>query len=107
MACTAINDIPLSMLPEADSEIVQTEAIGTLQAYAFISEQQQLLHFQDRQNQARSIKRTFDVHPLVHLAMGGWLKAHCQWNTWVERSMLQLSQLVPFGDHETRDIWTA
>jgi hypothetical protein len=38
MACTASNDIPESMLPTKGSQVAQTKAIGTLKAYAFITE---------------------------------------------------------------------
>ncbi|KAF2647204.1 TPR-like protein [Lophiostoma macrostomum CBS 122681] len=104
MACTANNDIPASMLPANGSQVQQTEAIGTLKAYAFIAERQPRTDAQ--QEQTQRLARAFDVHPLVHLAMRGWLKAHNQWNLWAEKTLTRLVEIVPFGDHDTREAWT-
>ncbi|KAF2201833.1 kinesin light chain [Delitschia confertaspora ATCC 74209] len=92
MACTANNDIPTSMLLPSPSKVEQIEAIGILKAYTFITE--------------RDTQKAFDVHPLVHLAMRGWLKANNQWNYWTERTLLRLVDIVPLGDYNTREIWT-
>jgi tetratricopeptide (TPR) repeat protein len=105
MACTANNDIPASMLLADGSKMEQTEAIGTLKAYAFITERQP--HRDVQRGQTRGLPKAFDVHPLVHLAMRGWLKAHNQWNVWAEKTLKRLVDIVPFGDHDTREVWTA
>ncbi|KAI9778746.1 MAG: hypothetical protein M1816_003919 [Peltula sp. TS41687] len=105
MACTANNDIPVSMLPASSSEIEQIEAIGTLKAYAFISERR---HKRDCQGeQTQGVLKAFDVHPLVHLAMRGWLRAKGQLNLCAEKALKRLVEIVPFGDHNTREVWTA
>ncbi|KAJ6268173.1 hypothetical protein PSV08DRAFT_411191 [Bipolaris maydis] len=96
MACTANNDIPESMLPVEESQLKQTKAIGTLKAYAFITERRFIRdEHAFQQEQTQMLKRSFNIHPLVHLAMRGWLK-----------SQNQLEEIVPNGDYRTREMWT-
>lgn len=101
MACIANNDIPDSILPGEGPQLEQTKAIGTLKAYAFVTERMfagDKYEFQQAQTQRPKI--SFNVHPLVHLVMRGWLKSQSQWLKWVEK------EIVPFGDHRTREMWT-
>lgn len=101
MGCIANNDIPDSILPGEGPQLEQTKAIGTLKAYAFVTEPMfagDKYEFQQAQTQRPKI--SFNVHPLVHLAMRGWLKSQSQWLKWVEK------EIVPFGDHRTREMWT-
>lgn len=58
MACIDPNEVPLSLLPAGPSRKRQTEAIGTLDAYSFIS---------------RSAE-AFNSHRLVHIATRNWLR---------------------------------
>jgi tetratricopeptide (TPR) repeat protein len=110
MACTASNDIPESMLPTEGSQVAQTKAIGTLKAYAFITERETTegeWQGLQEQEQAQRQAKAFDVHSLVHLAMRGWLKAHDQWLDWVGKTTSRLVEVIPSGDIRTRDVWTA
>jgi tetratricopeptide (TPR) repeat protein len=113
MACTASNDIPESMLPTEGSPVAQIKAIGTLKAYAFITEQeaardrQQVRQELEQQEQTQRPAKVFDVHPLVHLSMRGWLKAHDQWLDQATKTMMRLNEVVPWGDHSTMKVWTA
>ena len=107
MACTANNDIPLSMLPVRGSKVQQEEAIGILKAYAFITERQVQREGQRQRDLTHWKPKAFDVHPLVHLAMRGWLKAHNQWKLWVEKASDRLIDIISYGDQGTRNIWTA
>lgn len=51
---------------------------------------------------------TFDIHPLVHLAMRSWLKANDQWEPWVEKALSRLVKIDLFDHHyETRETWIA
>ncbi|KAF1835698.1 kinesin light chain [Decorospora gaudefroyi] len=104
MACTASTDIPESMLPPDESRVAQAKAIGMLKAYAFATERQPA--GEGRQPQQEQTK-AFDVHPLVHLATRGWLKAQSQWLGWAARTTMRLVEVVPFGGHSTRALWTA
>ncbi|KAF2197775.1 hypothetical protein GQ43DRAFT_451462 [Delitschia confertaspora ATCC 74209] len=83
MACTASNDIPASILLPSPSKVEHIEAIGMLKAYTLITERD--THRDGQQGQTQSSEKAFDVHPLVHLAMRGWLKANNQWSYWTER----------------------
>ncbi|KAI1524035.1 hypothetical protein PtrSN001C_011210 [Pyrenophora tritici-repentis] len=108
MACTTNNNIPLSMLPIEGSEVEQIEAIGTLKAYTFITERQpQADRHKAQEQQEHSLKSTaaFNVHPLVHLAMQGWLKAHDQWFGWAERTMMRLVEVLSLGEIRLRKSW--
>ncbi|KAJ4994035.1 kinesin light chain [Stagonosporopsis vannaccii] len=107
MACVANDDIPASMLPPATSPVDQTKAIGTLKAYAFIIER----HIEDDHNEQQSTNadiRTFDMHPLVHLATRRWLEKQNQWEAYILTTLGQFeSVLPPRGNHETIRIWTS
>jgi tetratricopeptide (TPR) repeat protein len=106
MACTASNDIPESMLPSKTSSVAQTKALGTLKAYAFITERETARDGRrGQQEQMQRPARTFDVHPLVHLAMRGWLQVHHQWLHWVERVMARLLEVLPSGDSSKIGAW--
>jgi hypothetical protein len=61
MACVNRINIPQSLLPPGDSPLQQAKAIGTLKAYAFITERQQALQEPESEN-------FFDMHRLVHMA---------------------------------------
>ncbi|KAK7749758.1 hypothetical protein SLS53_000337, partial [Cytospora paraplurivora] len=56
----AEKDIPISILPQGDDELVAREAIGTLKAYGFIAE--------------RGTADSFDIHRLVRLATQNWIE---------------------------------
>jgi tetratricopeptide (TPR) repeat protein len=105
MACTANNDVAASMFPQHYTKTEHVKAMGTLKAHSFIAERQP--RADSLQGQVRILHKKYDVHPLVHLAIRGWLKAHRQWTTWVERTLTRLIEIVPYGDHDTRDYWTA
>jgi tetratricopeptide (TPR) repeat protein len=105
MACVANNDVVATMFPPLYSKTEHVKAMGTLKAYAFVTERQP--RTDKLQGQTKSQHKTFDVHPLVHLAIRGWLKAHCQWTLWIETTLARLITIVPYGDHDTQDHWKA
>lgn len=103
MACTANTDVPVSMLPPKGSKIAQAEAFGKLKAYAFITERQSQIN---EQKQTARRYETFDVHPLVHLAMRSWLKATGRWEHWLRKAMIRLGEIVPaLPDLDSKEIW--
>jgi tetratricopeptide (TPR) repeat protein len=103
MACVANNEIVASMFPPLYTKTEHIKAMGTLKAYAFVTERQPRMR--KLQDQTRGQHKTFDVHPLVHLAIRGWLKAHNQWTLWTETTLARLITIVPYGDHDTQDSW--
>ena len=99
MACIDRVNIPQSLLPLGDS-LQQVEAIGTLKGYAFITERQRVL-------QQSKEEKFFDIHRLVHLASMWWLQKHGKWTTWANKAAVRLKELVPYGGHERKEVWTA
>ncbi|KAJ4353222.1 uncharacterized protein N0V89_004949 [Didymosphaeria variabile] len=97
MACIANTNIPASLLPLGGSRVEQTKAVGTLKAYAFVTESA---------TETGKSEKVFDVHPLVHLAMREWLKKYGEWVVWAEKTLERLVEMVPLGDLVTREVWT-
>ncbi|KAI1287177.1 kinesin light chain [Xylaria venustula] len=87
----AEKDIPLSLLPFM-SKMQMTEAIGLLNAYAFI--------FQ------RDTPGSFDIHRLVRLVMRSWLQEKGEWEKWTTKVVQRLVDKYPFPRHENRETWT-
>ncbi|KAK5290627.1 hypothetical protein LTR99_011028 [Exophiala xenobiotica] len=84
-------DIPVSLFSQGEDELAVDEAIGTLKAYAFITE--------------REDQQSFDVHRLVQLAMRNWLQTQGQQEFWIEETMQRLADIFPFPEHENREVW--
>ncbi|KAL8930825.1 MAG: hypothetical protein Q9208_000366 [Pyrenodesmia sp. 3 TL-2023] len=103
MACTTGQNVPASLLTHESTGRTHLEAIGTLDAYAFITRRQQ----RQRTEQVRGQEEAFDIHRLVRLATRAWLREHNQWNIWAEKALTRLLEVVPFGDPETWEIWAA
>jgi tetratricopeptide (TPR) repeat protein len=100
MACINRINIPQSLLPSAGSSMMkQVKALGILTGYAFITERQKAL--QD------SGERLFDMHRLVHMASGWWLDRHDERVTWTNIALVRLKELIPFGEHSSKEVWTA
>ncbi|KAM0254840.1 hypothetical protein ACHAQJ_006381 [Trichoderma viride] len=86
----AEKDIPKSLLPEA-KKIEAMDAIGTLKAYAFITEHEG--------------KDSFDMHRLVRLATQNWLENRGELKTCIISTIRRLDQKFPVPENENRDIW--
>ncbi|KAK4205848.1 P-loop containing nucleoside triphosphate hydrolase protein, partial [Rhypophila decipiens] len=84
-------DIPQSLLPPAPSKIDALEAIGTLKAYAFVTQRQQ----QD----------AYDIHRLVQLSMFNWLAQAGKQEECATKVLQQLTNIFPHADHENRNVW--
>jgi tetratricopeptide (TPR) repeat protein len=98
MACVDRINIPQSLLLPGGSKVQQAKAIGTLKGYAFITEQQATTGLAN--------EKFFDVHRLVHMASGWWLDSQDERKGWVAKAAGRLEELVPYGGHEDKDIWT-
>lgn len=59
MSCYAQQDVPNTLLPSGSSSKQQTEALGTLKAYALIT--------------LREGQNSYYIHRLVRLAVQNWL----------------------------------
>ncbi|KAI9763277.1 MAG: hypothetical protein M1839_006524, partial [Geoglossum umbratile] len=93
IACIEPKDIPQSLLPPAQSRKKETDAIGTLAAYSFLSR--------------RSVDLSLDLHRLVHLATRNWLRREESLSRWTGRAVARLEEIFPDDDHKNRSIWRA
>jgi tetratricopeptide (TPR) repeat protein len=103
VACTASNYIPASMFPPDYTKTEHLKAMGTLKAYGFMTERR--AQTQRESGTAQRQHKIFDAHPLVHLAIRGWLKAHRQWILWLEIALARLIKITPYGNYDTREHW--
>ncbi|KAK4651792.1 P-loop containing nucleoside triphosphate hydrolase protein [Podospora pseudocomata] len=83
-------DIPHSLLPPAGT-LETVEAIGTLKAYAFISQQ----------NESDS----YDIHRLVQISMLSWLDGKGERQEWTAKVLERLDDIFPWPKHENREEW--
>jgi tetratricopeptide (TPR) repeat protein len=93
VSCVDPKGIPQSLLPPGQSRKEETDAIGTLSAYSFVSR--------------RALDHALDVHRLVHLVMRSWLRSQKQWHIWVDKTLTRLVEVLPLGGHDKREVWTA
>ncbi|RKL04917.1 hypothetical protein BFJ70_g17166 [Fusarium oxysporum] len=91
MCFLAERDIPISLLPPANDEMETEEALGTLEAYGFIT----------RREEGESL----DMHRLVRLAMWNWLRQEGQARQRYCDVVQRLDEVFPSPEHENREIW--
>ena len=91
ISCINPHNIPESLLPRAPLDET-TDALGTLKAFAFIKE--------------RIEEGLYDIHQLVQIAMRNWLKTNNQLTLWAGKTLKQIAEVFPLGEHENRAIWT-
>lgn len=91
MSCIAQQDIPHSLLPN-NPLLKQTEAIGTLKAYAFITQ--------------REAQHSYYMHRLVRIVVQNWLKVRNDLHMWAGKTLTHIANVFPWPQHETRDVWT-
>lgn len=91
MACIDPKTIPLSLLPAGKSRKKETDAIGTLNAYSFLT--------------MRPTDLALDLHRLVHLATRNWLRKEKLIVEWTKRAISRLEEVFPDDDHKYRSIW--
>jgi hypothetical protein len=82
MACVDPKDIPRSLLPSSERSSLkqQTDAIGILNAFSFITKHEGGL--------------AFDIHRLVHLVTRGWLKRNGELQACHEQAVEPMVQVV-------------
>ena len=93
MSCIDPRDIPQSLLPPAQSRKKETDAIGTLNAYSFVSK--------------RAADEALDVHRLVHLAMRNWLRTNNEWLVWADKTLERLVDVIPLDGNGNKKVWKA
>ena len=93
MSCIDPKDIPQSLLPPAKSRKAEVDAIGTLDAYSFVSRQ--------------SAGQSLNLHRLVHLATRNWLTKEDSLARWEAKAIARLEEVFPNNSHANRGIWRA
>ncbi|KAF4215069.1 hypothetical protein CNMCM8980_008758 [Aspergillus fumigatiaffinis] len=91
MSCVDPKEIPQSLLPPGSSRKEETDAIGTLYAYSFVSR--------------RPADPVLDLHRLVHLATRNWLRKERKLAQWTERVIVRLEEVFPDDNHKNRSVW--
>jgi tetratricopeptide (TPR) repeat protein len=91
MCCIDSKDIPQSLLPSGPSRKKEIEAIGTLNAYSFITK--------------RPADAALDLHRLVHLSTRNWLRKEKLLPSSTERVIRRLEEVFPDNDHKNRSVW--
>jgi hypothetical protein len=86
-------DIPQSLLSPVQSRKKETDAIGTLSAYSFVSR--------------RPADNSLDLHRLVHLATRNWLRREESLAQWTLKAVTRLDEVFPDDDHKNRSVWRA
>nr|POE94467.1 vegetative incompatibility protein het-e-1 [Quercus suber] len=99
MACIDRISIPQSLLPSGSSRLRHLKAIGTLKAYAFITERQHTL-------QEIEDESFFDMHRLVHVALAWWLDDQTERAIWTAQAAARLEKLIPYEGHSKRKLVT-
>jgi hypothetical protein len=90
MAYIDSKNIPQSLLPVGPSRKKEINAIGTLDAYSFITK--------------RSADQALNLHRLVHLATRNWLRKQELITQWTEKAITRLEEVFPDTDHQNRSI---
>jgi len=90
-------DIPMSILPPVPSVLDSYEAVGTLQAYGFITKQES--------STDSDSDRLYTVHRLVHVVMRNWLEERGELEKWVTVTIRIQLTLFPHPEHNNKSIW--
>ena len=96
MACIEPKEIPKTLLPEGPSRKKEMDAIGTLDAYSFITKR------------GAGVDQVFDLHRLVHLATRNWIMEKGLFREWVTRTIRRLGGVFPSNEddrHKNRALW--
>lgn len=91
MACVDVKDIPRSLLLPGLSLKDETDAIGTLQAYSFISKHR--------------TGAVINMHRLVHIATRNWLRMEEQLHSWVGNAIKRLADVLDNVEQDNRTEW--
>ncbi|KAI0434036.1 hypothetical protein F5Y09DRAFT_20100 [Xylaria sp. FL1042] len=91
ISCIEPKAIPRSMLPVLGSHEEMVHAIGTLDAYAFITK--------------RKGGDTFDMHSLVHLAMRSWITQQGLQPQATTTTVAHMAEIFPDGAWENQKRW--
>jgi hypothetical protein len=98
MACLREKNIPLSLLPEADSKLDMIEAIAVLKGYSFVKKQ-------TGSGGGNDHEILYDMHRLVYLATRNWLRREESLAQWTLKAVTRLDEVFPDDDYKNRSVW--
>jgi tetratricopeptide (TPR) repeat protein len=82
-------NIPRSLLPMPASRKRGIDALGLLNAYAFINSQD----------------TGINLHRLVHISMRNWLRQNALFSHWIQRAADQMRNVFPDDPYTNRGLW--
>ena len=85
--------IPRSLLPSEHETLEAEDALGTLKAYAFITE--------------RGMLEVYDMHRLVRLEMLNWLGKQGELEEWTVKVIQRVEETFPTPDYENKEEWVS
>ncbi|RDL31839.1 uncharacterized protein BP5553_09241 [Venustampulla echinocandica] len=91
MACVDPTDVPLALLPATSPREKGIDAVGTLDAYSFVTK--------------RTAESALDLHRLVHLSTRNWLKNQELLSQWTQVAITRLLEVFPDSNHGNRSKW--
>ncbi|KAJ3332285.1 hypothetical protein HDU93_009184, partial [Gonapodya sp. JEL0774] len=95
IACIESKSIPRSILPVCGDELDMESAISALVGYSFLSARGSV-----------PSQGPFDMHRLVHLAAGTWLRTHEDlWAKETAEVIMHFSQIFPTDEWDNRFLW--
>jgi Tetratricopeptide repeat len=91
MCCINPRNVPQSLLLPTQSRKKETDAIGTLSAYSFVSR--------------RPVDNSLDFHRLMHLATRNWLRRDESLAQWTLKAVTRLNEVFPDHSHKNISVW--
>jgi hypothetical protein len=91
MCCIDPKAIPQSLLPPGPSRKKEIDAVGTLNAYSFITR--------------RPADAALDLHRLVHVSTRNWLRKEKLLAHSTEVVVTRLQEVFPDKDYKNRSVW--
>jgi tetratricopeptide (TPR) repeat protein len=91
MACVDRNDVPLALLPAASPCEKGIHAVGTLDAYSFVTK--------------RTAESALDLHRLVHVSTRNWLEKKGLLSQQTQVAIARLLEVFPEHNHGSRSRW--
>ncbi|KAK0644374.1 hypothetical protein B0T16DRAFT_460436 [Cercophora newfieldiana] len=94
MSCVEPKNIPQALLPAGSSKKKEIDALGTLQAYSFVTKGH------------TSCLALLAMHRLVHLATRNWLRKEGALTSWQQKAAARLTNMVGAVGYENTKTWT-
>ena len=91
ISCIEWKAIPKSILPQVESQVQMTSALGRLCSYSFLTRRRE--------------GKMYDMHRLVHLAIQIWIGQNGEADEIRENAMRTILKVFPSDDYTNRQTW--